>query len=192
MKIWSRLSRAGMIPVVSMLCAGLAAAAPNAASGYAEITAPDDAEIVAIVPRPDAHHTTTAYAIEMAPERATHGSSGAPGATRVLGSLPAGPPIAVEIRFDPHRADNADRAAQIATAVGRLGMSVRSIGPATGPVSDGVGFVFAEDQATATELARRLAGSVGHATQMRPDARHLGETTPGTIEITLGTERGTS
>ena len=196
MKIWSSLSLAGMISAAPILCAEpAAAAAPKATSGYAEITAPDDADSVAIVPRPEIHHPNSSYAIETEPDQAAHGSKrqiGIAGAPRVLASLPAGPPLAVEIRFDPRRADNAGRADRIAATLARDGIVVRAIGPAAFPVSDGVGFVFAEDEAAATEIARHLAGSLGHAAQLHPDARRAGEATPGTIEIMLGNDRGTS
>ena len=192
MNAWLTLSLAGVMSATTILCTRVAAAAPNdALSGYAEITAPDDAD-VAIVPRPDPHRTAEAYAIETVPDRAARGSTTQPGAPRVLASLPAGPPLAVEIRFDPRRPDNANRAGQIGAALERAGIAAHAIGPGSVPESDGVGFVFAEDGAAAAELARHLGGTLDHATQIRLDPRRMNESLPGTITITLGSERGTS
>ena len=192
MNAWLTLSLAGVISATTMLCAQLAAAEPNdASSGYAEITAPDDAD-VAIVPRPDPRRAAEAYAIETVPDRAGRASTMQPGAPRVLASLPAGPPLTVEIRFDPHRPDNANRAGQIGAALERAGIAVHAIGPASVPVAGGVGFVFAEDAPEAAELARLLGGTLDHATQIRLDPRRTIEALPGTIMITLGSERGTS
>ena len=189
MNCWLMRGLAGMISATTIFGAELAAASPHdAPSGYAEITAPDDRDTVAIVPRPDPHRMSGAYAIETVPDPAMHGST----APRVIASLPAGPPLAVEIRFDPRRAENAGRANQIATELGREGVTVLATGPAAAPVSDGVGFVFTEDEAAATDIARHLAGMPGHVTQIRADARGTNAALPGTIVITLGSERGTS
>lgn len=188
MRTWLRLGLTGMIAAVTaLLRAEIAvAAAPDPTSGYAEITAPDDPD-VAFVPKPDPRLAPRSYAIETVPDRTIHELK----APQVLASLPAGPPLAVDIRFDPRRTDNPDRAAQIAAALGHLGIVVHAIDPAAS-VSDEVGFVFAEDQAAADDLAHHLAGLPPHATRIRLDPHHTNEALPGTIVITLGSERGTS
>lgn len=189
MNVWSRARLAGMLCAVTLLAAGAAAAAPGVASpGFAEITVPDGGGDVAIVPRPDPHRDVQDYAIETVPDHARRRSE----APHVLASLPAGPPLAIDIRFDPQRSDNADRARQVAAALGRDGLTVRTIGPGVTATTDDVGFVFAEDAAAASHIAHDLAGLLGHATETRLDAHHMNDALPGTIMITLGSERGTS
>ena len=179
---------AGVVIAAAALAAQHATAETRAMPGYAEVTIPDDAGAIAIIPRPDAARTLQGYAIETL----SGSNHAAAEASPLRAALPSGPPVFVVVRFDPHRAGSAARASEIATALRRQGVGVSTVTAAIASASDEVGVAFVEDEATAASVVRHLPEPLPHITPVRLDARDLADPAPGTVEISLGGERRTS